>query len=366
MKIPFLDARAAYKELQSELDGAYHRVMESGSYILGNEVEAFESEFANCCNVDCCIGVGNGLDALQLILRALGIGPGDEVIVPAHTFIATWLAVSHIGALPVPVESIPCTYNIDPMRIESAITKRTKAIIAVHLYGQPADMDSIREISNKHGLFVIEDAAQAHGARYKGNSVGSLGHAAAFSFYPSKNLGAFGDAGAVTTNDPKLAEKIRMLRNYGSQIKYKNALKGVNSRLDEMQAAFLRVKLPRLDSWNDRRRSIAKRYLSELTTTGLTLPLVPPWAEPVWHLFVVRSKNRNELREKLAKEGIETGIHYPVAPHLAPAYGDMHLSDNDYAIARTISDEVLSLPIGPHLSNAEVTYVVNSFATACR
>ncbi len=276
MQVPFLNIKAQNVELKAELEAAYTRVMDSGWYILGKEVEAFEAEFASYCGVKYCVGVGNGLEALHLILRAYGIGEGDEVIVPANTYIATWLAVSYAGATPAPVEPDEKTFNINPELIEKAITKKTKAILPVHLYGQCADMDAINEIAKRRGIKVIEDAAQAHGALYKGRKAGSLGHAAGFSFYPGKNLGAIGDAGAVTTNDGELAEKIRLLRNYGSKVKYYNEVKGFNSRLDEMQAAFLRVKLKRLDEWNSRRMQIAKRYFEALKEcAGLGLPYVP-------------------------------------------------------------------------------------------
>jgi len=366
MKVPFLDLKAAYQELRAELDAAYRRVMESGWYILGEEVEAFEREFAAYCGVKHCIGVGNGLDALHLILRGCGIGPGDEVIVPANTFIATWLAVSYAGAVPLPVEPNERTYNIDPQRIEAAITPRTRAIMPVHLYGQPADMDPILQIARQHGLKVIEDAAQAHGACYKGRRAGSLGDAAGFSFYPAKNLGAFGDAGAVVTNDDELADKVRILRNYGSRLKYYNEVKGFNSRLDPLQAAFLRVKLKYLDEWNERRRAVARRYLEELADIPeLTLPFVPEWAEPVWHLFVVRHPRRDELQEYLARAGIGMLIHYAVPPHRSGAYAEPGRTDDNWPVTEQIANTVLSLPIGPHLEQQmqqEVISVLKAFA----
>jgi dTDP-4-amino-4,6-dideoxygalactose transaminase len=348
--VPFLDLRAAYLELRNELDAAYHRVMNSGSYILGEEVERFESEFAAYCESAHCVGVASGLDALTLGLRALGIGPGDEVIVPSHTFIATWLAVSHAGATPVPVEPDERSYNIDPGRIEATITPRTRALVPVHLYGQPADLDPILDIARRHGLTVIEDAAQAHGARYKGKRIGGHGDAAAWSFYPGKNLGAFGDGGAVTTNDPKLAERLRVLRNYGSRVKYVNEVQGFNSRLDPVQAAFLRVKLRHLDAWNDRRRVIAANYLEALSETSLSLPWVPNWAEPVWHLFVVRSRDRDALQTRLSEVGIGSQIHYPIPPHEQQAYIVEGGEGANLPIASSLADQVLSLPIGPHLS----------------
>ncbi|MEJ5378461.1 MAG: DegT/DnrJ/EryC1/StrS family aminotransferase [bacterium] len=359
MTVEFLDLKRAYQELKKGLDEAYRKVMESGSYILGSEVDQFEREFAAYCGVRHCIGVGNGLEALHLILRAYEIGPGDEVIVPSNTYIATWLAVTYAGAIPVPVEPDERTYNIDPSRILQALTKRTRAIIAVQLYGHTADMDPIKEIALRHGIKVIEDAAQAHGARYKGARAGSLGDAAGFSFYPGKNLGAFGDGGAVTTNDDSLANRIRALRNYGSHTKYYNDYKGFNSRLDELQAAFLRVKLRKLDEWNERRAKIAAKYLDGLSDiSGLTLPHVPNWAEPVWHLFVVRTERRDLFQKHLADAGIGTLIHYPVPPHKQKAYREMN--SLSFPISERIHNEVLSLPMGPHMNKNEVDRVIES------
>jgi dTDP-4-amino-4,6-dideoxygalactose transaminase len=358
--IPFLDLKAPYLELKEELDAAYRRVMESGWYILGEEVEAFEAEFAAYCGAKYCIGVGNGLEALHLIIRAMGIGPGDEVIVPANTYIATWLAVSYAGATPVPVEPDEKTYNINPDLIELAITSRTKAILPVHLYGQPADMDPINTIANKYNVKIIEDGAQAHGARYKGKRTGNLGDAAGFSFYPGKNLGAFGDGGAVTTNDKDLADKIRILRNYGSKVKYKNETKGFNSRLDEMQAAFLRVKLAKLDEWNTRRRNIAEFYLKEFAKVqGIILPHVPDCCEPVWHLFVIRHPRRDHLQKQLQEAGIGTLIHYPIPPHQSDAYAKEFCLER-YSLSENLAQSVLSLPIGPQLNNDAATTVTNA------
>jgi dTDP-4-amino-4,6-dideoxygalactose transaminase len=283
MSVPFLDLKAGYTELQPEIDAAIKRVLESGWYILGEEVNIFEQEYAAYCEAKHCVGVANGLDALHLALLALGVGAGDEVIVPSNTYIATWLAVSQCGATPVPVEPDAATYNIDPARIEAVITPRTKVILPVHLYGQPADMDPILSIARKHGLKVLEDGAQAHGARYKGKKVGAHGDVVAWSFYPGKNLGAYGDGGAITTDDAEIAERIRVLRNYGSSVKYVNEVKGFNSRLDPLQAAALRVKLKKLDEWNKRRTVVAQRYQTELADAGLSLPFVPVWAEPAWH-----------------------------------------------------------------------------------
>lgn len=358
MSIPFLDLKEPHVELRDELRDAFERVLDSGWYILGNEVKQFENEFAEYCEAAHCIGVGNGLEALHLILRAYDIGVGDEVIVPSNTYIATWLAVSNAGATPIPVEPDERTYNIDPALIEAAITSRTKAIIAVHLYGQPADMDAINTIAKKHQLKVIEDAAQAHGACYKSRRAGTLGDAAGFSFYPGKNLGAIGDGGAVTTNDPVLAEKLRVLSNYGSQVKYKNEVKGFNSRLDELQAAFLREKLKKLDEWNGRRKIIAVEYLSKLCDSEVALPYIPEWADPVWHLFVVRHLQRDQLQKKMIDLGIGTMIHYPIPPHLQGAYIELGLRKGAFPVAEKIHNEVLSLPIGPHLTIDSVGSVI--------
>jgi dTDP-3-amino-3,4,6-trideoxy-alpha-D-glucose transaminase len=354
MSVPFLDLAAPYRELHDELDAATQRVLASGWYLLGPEIEAFEAEFAAYCGAAHCVGVGSGLDAIELVLRALDIGPGDEVIVPAHTFIATWLAVAATGATPVAVEPDIRSYNIEPAAIEAAITPRTRAIVPVHLYGHPADLDAIDAIARRHGLPVIEDAAQAHGARYRGERIGSR-FAATFSFYPAKNLGALGDGGAVVTNDAGIAARVRLLRNYGSTIKYHHEIKGTNSRLDEIQAAVLRVKLARLDSWNARRTVVAQRYLTELPDT-VELPAVCSWAEPVWHLFVVRHVHRDRLRDHLTAAGVGTLIHYPIAPHMSAAFADSKTGP----LPRTeqLAGEVLSLPIGPHLSGGQVDEVI--------
>ena len=363
MKVPFLDLKSTYLELKEELDSAYLRVMDSGWYVLGREVGSFEEEFAAYCEAGHCVGVANGLDALHLILRAYGIGEGDEVIVPVNTYIATWLAVSYSGAKPVPVEPDERTYNLVPELIERAVTTRTRAIVAVHLYGQPADMEGINAVASRHGLKVIEDAAQAHGARYKGHRAGSLGDAAGFSFYPGKNLGAAGDGGAVTTNDAGLADRIRVLRNYGSRVKYHNEVKGFNSRLDELQAALLRVKLSRLDEWNDRRGALAARYQEALERiTDTVPPFVPAWAEPVWHLFVVRHPQRNHLQQQLADAGIGTLIHYPVPPHLSEAYSSEGWSPGDFPVTEAMAEEVLSLPMGPHVRKRQVNLVMGAIS----
>jgi dTDP-4-amino-4,6-dideoxygalactose transaminase len=363
VKILFLDLQAAYLELQDELDAACRRVMSSGRYILGQEVEAFETEFAAYCCVRHCIGVSNGLDALELILRGYGIGAGDEVIVPANTFIATWLAVSRAGAVPVPVEPNELTHTIEADQVEKALSSRTRAIMPVHLYGQPADMDPIRGLAQQHGLKVIEDAAQAHGARYRGQRAGGLGDAAGFSFYPGKNLGALGDGGAVVTNDDALAAQIRMLRNYGSQVKYYNEVKGCNARLDALQAAMLRVKLVHLDEWNLRRKRAAERYLKAFSRMShLVLPHVPDDIEPVWHLFAVRHPRRDEMQKHLHRAGIETLIHYPVPPHLSPAYTDLSCVRGDYPRTERIADTLLSLPIGPHLGADLQSRIITAMA----
>lgn len=360
MKIPFADFASPYGELRVELDEAYARFMKSAWYVLGKEVEAFEQEYAAYCGSKYCVGVANGLDAMHLVLRAWGIGPGDEVIVPSNTYIATWLAVSQVGAVPVPVEPDGLSYNLDPARVEAAITTKTRAILPVHLYGQTADMDPIMVLADRHGLKVLEDAAQAQGAKYKGRCAGSLGHAAGHSFYPTKNLGAFGDAGAITTDDTELADKVRVLRNYGSRIRYQNEVQGVNSRLDELQAAFLRIKLRHLDNWNQRRTQSVQRYLSGLADTpGLILPSVASWADPVWHLFVVRHSRRDELQKHLAEKGVGTLIHYPVPPHTSGAYAG-EMPQRSYPIAEELARTVLSLPLGPHTTSDQVDCIVDA------
>ena len=360
MKVPFLAFAPVYEELRAELDAAFTRVMESGWFILGEEVEAFESAFAAYCGARHCVGVANGLDALVLVLRAWDIGPGDEVIVPSNTYIATWLAVSQVGATPVPVEPDPATFNIDPTRIEAALTPRTRAILPVHLYGQCADMAPIVALARSRGLQVLEDAAQAAGATFRGQRSGALGDAAGFSFYPGKNLGAFGDGGAVVTGDDALAAKVRTLRNYGSQVKYHNEVKGFNSRLDELQAALLAPRLKALDEWNARRSLIAERYRAGLASAPLALPAVGAGNVHTWHQFVVRSDRRDRLQAGLTAAGVGTMIHYPIPPHLQPAYAEMGFARGVFPIAEAIHDEVLSLPMGPHLSAAQCDYVMES------
>jgi dTDP-4-amino-4,6-dideoxygalactose transaminase len=358
--IPFLDLGGAYHELKPKIDAAVSRVLESGCYILGPEVEAFETEWAAYCEAKHAVGLANGLDALTLALRALDIGPGDEVIVPSNTYIATWLAVSGVGATPVPVEPDVATHNIDPARVEAAITSRTRVLLPVHLYGQPADMDPILDIASRHGLRVVEDAAQAHGARYKGKRIGAHGDIVCWSFYPGKNLGALGDAGAITTNDTALAERVTLLRNYGSHQKYVNEEAGVNSRLDPIQAVVLRVKLGVLDAWTERRRAVATAYTTGLAESGLRLPHVPEWANPAWHLYVVRTSDRDRLQGRITQAGIGTLIHYPIPPHMQKAYINMEILPEALPLARDLASEVLSLPMGPQLSLDQVQDIVNA------
>lgn len=358
MTIPFLDLKKPHQDLRDELTAAFQTVLDSGWFIMGQQLVEFEKEYAAYCGSKHCIGVGNGLDALHLILRAYGIGEGDEVIVPSNTYIATWLAASFVGATPVPVEPNPNSYNLDPNKIEAAITSRTKAIMAVHLYGQTADMAPINAIAKKHGLKVIEDAAQAQGARYQGKRAGALGDAAGHSFYPGKNLGALGDAGAVTTDDDELAHQLRVLRNYGSQVKYKNEVKGYNSRLDELQAALLRVKLPQLDRWNEQRRALATVYLEELNDAPhISLPQTDMDNEHVWHVFAILHPQRDALQKHLQEAGIGTVIHYPIPPHLQDAYAELNLGAGSFPISEAIHQQIISLPLDPYLSVEEVRQV---------
>jgi dTDP-4-amino-4,6-dideoxygalactose transaminase len=360
LTVPFLDLTSSYRSNKDAIDAALRRVAESGWYLMGQELAEFEASFASYCGAQHCVGVGNGLDALHLALLALEVGEGDEVIVPSNTFIATWLAVSRCGATIVPVEPIEATYNIDPDRLKSAITTRTKVILPVHLYGQPADMDAINSVAREHGLKVLDDCAQAHGATYNGRPVGSLADISAWSFYPGKNLGAFGDAGGVTTNDPALAERVRMLGNYGSRAKYKHEEKGFNSRMDEVQAAVLLSKLPTLRSEIECRRKIAIQYLSGLQHPRLLLPSFGNNLNPAWHLFVVRYKERVKLQERLLKRGVSTLIHYPTPPHLQSAYRDLGWCAGDFPIAERIHDEVLSLPIWGGMNEGQVNVVVEA------
>ncbi len=360
MRVPFVTFKPLEKELDSELQSAFRRVYESSWYIEGEEGRKFEEEFANYCGVKYCIGCGNGLDALFLILKACDIGEGDEVIVPSNTFIATALAVSRTGAKPVMVEPHLLTYNLDANKIEEKITKRTKAVMAVHLYGQPADMDAIYKVAQKYQLKVFEDAAQAHGALYKGKRVGGLADAAGFSFYPGKNLGALGDAGCVTTNDDKMAEKIRVLSNYGSDYKYHHIYQGYNTRLDELQAAFLRAKLPILDKVNEYRREIAEKYLKGIKNTKLVLPYVNrDLYTPVWHIFAVRTTKREELVEYLEKKEIYTNIHYPIAMHNQQAYRELGIEKGSLPICEEISNTQLSLPMYYGMQD-EIDYVIQA------
>ena len=361
--VPFLDLAAGHEAMREDLEAAWHRVLASGRYVLGPEVERFETEFAAYCGVRHCVGVGSGLSALALVLEALRIGPGDEVIVPGHTFVASWLAVSAVGATPVPVDIDPATYNLDAARLERAINGRTRAVVPVHLYGQPADMAAIGAIAQRRGLAVVEDAAQAHGARCRGRRVGSLGAAAGFSFYPAKNLGALGDAGAVTTDDDALAARVRRLRNYGASVKYDHDEQGTNSRLDELQAAFLRVKLRRLDDDNRCRADAAQRYRAALAgRQDIGLPAVPSWAEPAWHLFVVRVRERERVRTALAQAGIETLVHYPLPPHRQRAYAPWHGAA--LPVSEQACEEVLSLPLWPRITPAQQARVAAALGAA--
>lgn len=364
-KVPFVSFLPMERELDRELREAFDRVFSASWYIEGKEDTAFEKAFAEYCGTKHCIGVGNGLDALMLILKALGIGAGNEVIVPSNTYIATALAVTYVGATPVFVEPCLDTFNMDPSRIEAAITDRTRAILPVHLYGRACDMDPILEMAARHGLFVVEDCAQAHGATYKGRKVGTFGVAAGFSFYPGKNLGGLGDAGAVVTNDDQVAEKVRALGNYGSDYKYHHIYKGNNSRLDELQAAFLSVKLPHLDRMNEERRRIASRYLAEIRNTEVELPAVTEGYVPVWHIFGVRCRRRDELEQWLIEHGIGTNKHYPIPMHLQDCYRDLGFARGDFPIAEEISATELSLPMYYGMTDEQITYVIetiNKFA----
>ena len=370
--VPFLDFKPMHDPLRDKLDAAVTRVSHSDYYIRGRECEAFEQAYAQYIGVKHCIGVGNGLDAIQLILRAWEIGPGDEVIVPSNTYIATALAASYVGATPVFVEPVLETAEIDPDRIEAAVTTRTKAIVVVHLQGRPCDMDPIRAVAQKHGLHLMEDCAQAHGARYKGVKTGALSEAGAFSFYPGKNLGAMGDAGAVVTNDRELADKVRYIANYGSDVKYHHIYKGLNSRLDEMQAAVLSVKLPYLDAWNEDRVRVAEKYRRAITAPEVALPLAPDADhEPVYHVYGIRVLNgqRDALAAHLKEQGIETIMHYPTPMHLQGAYADLNLTRGSLPLAEEFSATELSIPIFPGMKDEQVLYVadvINRFFGAHR
>ena len=365
MNVPFVSFKPLEKELDSQLRAAFERVYTASWYIDGKEDKAFEEAFSTYCDSKYCVGNGNGLDALMLALKALGVGEGDEVIVPSNTYIATALAVTYTGAMPIFVEPDIRTYNIDPTKIEEKITKKTKAIMPVHLYGLPCDMDPILAIAKKYNLFVIEDCAQAHGATYKGKVIGSFGDAAGFSFYPGKNLGALGDAGATITNNKELADKVRALGNYGSDYKYHHIYKGNNSRLDELQAAFLSAKLPLMGKVNENRRATAKRYLEGITNPKIILPYVPEYAQPVWHLFAVRCAQRDQLAQYLADKGIGTNKHYPIPMHLQDCYKDLEIAQGSLPIAEEISATELSLPMYYGMTNEEIDYVIeaiNAFA----
>ena len=371
--VPFLDLSAGIAELADEIDDAWERVTRRGWFVLGEEVERFEEAFASYVGVRYCVGVGNGFDALRLALRAMGVGSGDEVLVPSNTYVATWLAVSDVGATPVPVEPEPHTFNMDPARCGEAITSRTKTVLPVHLYGLPADMGPIISIARRNGLGVLEDAAQAHGAAIATRRVGSFGNAAAWSFYPSKNLGALGDGGAITTDDEELALQMRALRNYGTLIKNCTEMLGVNSRLDELQAAVLTVKLGHLDEWNRRRAKVAERYMSALEGQSIVLPHFPHGMTPAWHLFVVKCDQRDTLRQRLAELGVETSIHYPTPPYRQPVYETLANRlepDNGerkgpgFPISDDLHRRVLSLPIGPHLSDEQVDATIHGLRCA--
>ena len=359
MKIPFVSFKPMERELDKGLREAFNRVFERSLYIEGKEDEEFEKAFAEYCDSKYCIGVGNGLDALMLALKALDIKHGDEVIVPSNTYIATALAVTYVGATLVFVEPDIKTYNINPEKIEEAITDKTKAIMPVHLYGQACDMDPIMEIAKKHNLYVIEDCAQAHGATYKGKVIGSFGNAAGFSFYPGKNLGALGDAGATVTNDEELAKKVRALGNYGSDYKYHHIMQGNNSRLDELQAAFLSAKLAHLPRMNEERRRIANMYLEGINNPEVILPYVPEYAVPVWHIFGIRCNRRDELEKFLNDAGIGTNKHYPIPMHLQECYKDLGFKEGDFPIAEEISATELSIPMYYGMTDEEVKYVID-------
>ena len=365
--IPFLDLKAINAAQRAELLAAFERVLDSGWYVLGHEVQAFESDYAAWCGAAHAVGVANGLDALSLVLRAWDIGPGDEVIVPSNTYIATWLAVTHVGATPVPVEPDERTFNLDPARVAAAITPRTRALLPVHLYGRPAEMGPLLDIARHHGLKLLEDGAQAHGATYRGQRLGAHGDAVAWSFYPGKNLGALGDGGAVTTNDAALAARLRTLRNYGSRVKYHNDEVGFNSRLDELQAAMLRAKLPRLADGNAHRAAVARQYLEGLAgLPGLGLPdaALPTGSTSAWHLFVVRHAQRDRLAAALAEAGVGSVIHYPVAPHLQPAYAGLQAKRGSFPLSERLHAEVLSLPIGPTQAAAQTQQVITVLRAA--
>ena len=362
--VPFLDVGFTFRELRSELTQAFHRVMDSGMYVGGDEISAFENAFADFCGAKYCVGVANGFDALVLLLRACGVGEGDEVVVPAHTFIATWLAVAQVGARPVPVDADLATMNMDLGLVEEAIGPRTRAIMPVHLYGQPTRCVELRELARRHGLALLEDAAQAHGAKDGSITVGTLGDAAAFSFYPGKNLGAFGDAGAIVTASEELALSVRQFANYGASEKYIHNVKGVNSRLDTLQAAFLSAKLKRIGEWNKQRSAIAAVYTAELATCEeLILPVVAEGVEPVWHLYVVRHQARDALQKDLHSRGVSAAMHYPVPNHWSKAFAD-DFREARFPVAEEICRTCLSLPIGPHVSVDQAQAIAKTVRSA--
>jgi dTDP-4-amino-4,6-dideoxygalactose transaminase len=361
-KVPFLDLGVQLAAIRPEVDATVKGVLDSQHFVLGEEVAAFEHEFAAYCGARECIGVESGLGALELALRAAGIGPGDEVITVANTFIATALAVSAVGAKPVLVDADPRTYLMEPHAVEAAITPRTRAIIPVHLYGQTVDMDPLMRLAERHGLFVLEDACQAHGARYHGRRAGGIGHAAAFSFYPGKNLGAAGDGGAVTTNDPELAERVRMLRNYGAKIKYHHDAIGFNRRLDSIQAAILRVKLPHLDEWNAARRRVAAAYAERLADLPVVLPTVGAGNEPIWHLYVIRAADRDMLQCRLAEAGVDTGLHYPIPMNEQKAYPEFH--GQRFPVSEGLARQCLSLPMFAEMTEAQLDTVTSALRQA--
>lgn len=362
VKVPFVDLKAQYQAIRPEVQTAVNQVMERCDFVLGEAVTTFERNFAAYCGTSYAIGVDSGYSALEILIRAHDIGPGDEVIIPANTFIATILAVTNMGATPVLVDMHPHTYNIDIDKLQDAITPATKAIMPVHLYGQPADMDPIMALAETHNLVVLEDASQAHGARYKGRRVGALGHAAGFSLYPGKNLGAYGDAGIITTNDAATAERCRMLRNLGMKVKYHHDIKGFNNRLDTMQAAVLSVKLPYLDRWNELRRKTAVLYTQKLQHLPIVTPTIPDWAEPVFHLYVIQAENRDKLQAHLQQAGIASGIHYPIPIHLQPAYSELNHGAGDFPATEAYAQKILSLPMYPELTEECVNYVVQTIS----
>jgi len=364
MKVPFVDLSGQYLSVRDEIEAAIMEVLQRGDYILGEAVQAFEEQFARYCEVDQCVGVDSGLSAIELILRAWEIGPGDEVVTTANTFYSTVVPIVACGARPVLVEPDPVTYTLDPGQLEAVMTPKTRAVIAVHLYGHPADMDPINAIARRYGAKVIEDAAQAHGARYKGRIVGSLGNAAAFSFYPTKNLGAYGDAGAVVTNEPDLAHRVRLLRNLGQPVRNVHELKGFNHRLDTIQAAILSVNLQRLDERNAARRRAAALYAQTLADLPLELPEVAPWAEHVYHLYVVRTGKRAWLQQQLAEAGIATAIHYPTPIHLQPAFADLGYRKGDFPVSEDLADQIVSLPMYPGISEEAISYVADTIRLA--